>query len=97
MQMTDNAGATDHHRALNYLAMRDRRIYEAVAEAYGRNESLSAVDVLLSPLSGARKIMDVIFSFTDRRTGVVSKQVVSVDMTGMYPFLHRPLRPYYDR
>jgi len=87
----------DEQRAQVYLIMRYLRIYEMVAEAYGRNESLSAVDVLLSPLSGARKIMDVIFSFTDRRTDVVSKQVVSVDTTGMYPFLHRPLRPYYDR
>jgi hypothetical protein len=97
MQMTDNAGATDHHRALNYLAMRDRRIYEAVAEAYGRNESLSAVDVLLSPLSGTRKVVNVIFSFTERSTGVVSKQFVGVDLTEMYPFLQWKLQPYYDR
>jgi hypothetical protein len=27
MQLTDNAGATDEHRALNYLAMRYPAIY----------------------------------------------------------------------
>ena len=97
MQMTDNAGATDEHRALNYLTMRDRRIYEAVAEAYGRNESLSAVDVLLSPLSGTRKVVNVIFSFTNRTTDVVSKQYIGVDVTEMYPFLQWKLKPYYNR
>ena len=33
MQVTDNAGATDEHRALNYLAMRYPAIYAKAAEA----------------------------------------------------------------
>ena len=45
MQMTDNAGATDEHRALNYLTVRYPAIYAAVAQAQGRNSSLTAVDV----------------------------------------------------
>jgi hypothetical protein len=97
MQMTDNAGAMDEHRALNYLAMRYHRIYAAVAEAHGRNESLTVVDVLPSPLSGTRKIVDVIFSFTNRSTDVVSKQSVSVDVSEEYPFLQKKLTPYLDR
>ena len=40
MQLTDNAGATDDHRALNYLAMRYPAIYTTVAEAYARNASV---------------------------------------------------------
>jgi len=36
MQMTDNAGATDEHRALNYLTVRYPAIYAAVAQAQGR-------------------------------------------------------------
>ena len=35
MQMTDNAGATDEHRALNYLAMRYPGIYARAAEQFG--------------------------------------------------------------
>jgi hypothetical protein len=97
MQMTDNAGAMDEHRALNYLAVRYRRIYEAVAEAFGRNESLSAVDVRSSALSGTRKVFEVIFSFTNRNTDVVSKQFVRVDVTEEFPFLVTKLSPYYDR
>jgi hypothetical protein len=96
MQITDNAGATDGNRALNYLAVRYPRIYEAAAEAFGRNESLSAVGVNPSPLSGTRKVVDVVFAFTNRNTDVVSKQAVRVDITDEFPFLVTRLSPYYD-
>jgi hypothetical protein len=97
MQMADNAGGTDEYRALNYLVVRYPRIYEAASEAFGRNESLSAVEVRPSPLSGTRKVVDVIFSHTNRNTDVVSKQAVRVDVTDQFPFLVTKLSPYYDR
>ena len=50
--MVDNAGATDEHRALNYCAMRYPAIYANVADAFAREESLSAVDVKPSPWAG---------------------------------------------
>ena len=97
MQLTDNAGATDEHRALNYLTVRYPAIYAAVAQAQGRNCSLTAVDVRPSPLSGVRNIVEVIFSFTDRATDVVEKQFLRVDVTEEFPFLVTRLSPYYDR
>jgi hypothetical protein len=97
MQMTDNAGATDEHRALNYLTVRYPAIYAAVAQAQGRNCSLTAVDVRPSALSGVRNIVEVIFSFTDRATDVVEKQFLRVDVTEEFPFLVTKLSPYYDR
>ena len=97
MQMADNAGSTDADRALNYLAVRYHRIYEAASEAFGRNESLTAVEVRPSALSGTRKVFDVIFSYTNRSTDVVSKQAVRVDATDEFPFLVTKLSPYYDR
>jgi hypothetical protein len=93
MQMTDNAGATDEHRALNYLAVRYHRVYEAVAEAFARNESLSAVNVQPSALNGTRKLLDVIFPFTNRNTDVVSKQKVTVDTTDEFLYLTTKLSP----
>ena len=96
MGMTDNAGSADEHRALNYLAVRDHRIYEVAAEAFRRNESLSHIAVRRSPLSGARKIVDVIFSFTNRNTDVVSKHSARVDVTDEFPFLVTKLSAYYD-
>lgn len=97
MQMTDNAGGTDEYRALNYLAMRYEAIYTKAAEEFADNASLTAVDVRLSPLSGVRKIVDVIFSYTNRTTDVVEKFFVRVDVTDEFPFLVTKLSPYYDK
>jgi hypothetical protein len=97
MQMTDNAGATDEHRALNYLAVRYHAIYANAAEAFGRNLSLSAVETRLSPLSGTRKVVEVIFAYTNRNTDVTEKFFVRLDVTEEFPFLVTKLSPYYDR
>jgi PatG Domain len=97
MQMTDNAGATDEHRALNYLAMRDPAIYTKAAEENALEFSLTGVEVLPSPLSGTRKIVDVVFSYTNRTTEFREKFNVRVDVTEEFPFLVAKMSPYYDR
>ena len=97
MQMADNAGATDEHRACNYCAVRYPAIYTTAADAFARNHSLTALDVRPSRLSGARKIVDVIFSFTNRQTDVTEKFFVRCDVTEEYPFLATKMSPYYDR
>jgi len=97
MQMADNAGATDEHRALNYLAVRYPAIYATTAQAFGRNSSLTAVEVRTSRLSGTRRIVDVIFSYNNRQTDVTEKYFVRVDVTEEFPFLVTKLSPYYDR
>ncbi len=96
MQMADNAGATDEHRALNYLAVRYQAIYAKAAEEFALNASLTGVDVLPSPLSGTRKVLDVIFSYTSRNTDVTEKFFVRVDVTEEFPFLVTKMSPYYD-
>ena len=97
MQMADNAGAADEHRAVNYLALRYPAIYASAAEAFGRNSSLTGVDVIPSALSGTRKILDVVFSYTNRNTDVVDKLFTRVDVTEEFPYLVTKLSPYYDR
>ncbi|EIM96297.1 hypothetical protein WQE_34776 [Paraburkholderia hospita] len=97
MQLTDNAGATDDHRALNYLAMRYPAIYTTVADAYARNASLTGVEVRPSRLSGTRKIVNVICSFTSRNNDFTEKFFVRVDVTEEFPFLVNKMSPYYDR
>jgi cyclic patellamide precursor peptide PatG len=97
MQMTSNAGATDEHRALNYLAVRYQAIYTHAAEAFARNASLSAVYVASSRLSGMRKVVDVIFSYTNRSSDVMEKFFCRVDVTEEFPFLVTKMSPYYDR
>jgi hypothetical protein len=97
MQLTDNAGGTDAHRALNYLAVRYPAIYATAAEAYGRNCSLTGVETRSSPLSGTRKIVEVIFAYTNRNTDVTEKFFVRVDVTEGFPFLITKMSQYYDR
>lgn len=95
--MTDNAGSTDEHRALNYLCVRSADVYEKVAAAFEREASLTAIDVQPSPLSGTRNILDVIFSFTDRKTDVIEKLFSRVDVTEEFPFLVTKMSPFFDR
>ena len=97
MQLTDNAGATDEHRALNYLAMRYPAIYTKAAEEFGRDCSLTGVEVRPSPLSATRNIVDVIFSYTNRNTDFTEKFFVRCDVTEEFPFLVNKMSPYYDR
>lgn len=97
IRATDNAGATDDHRALNYLAMRYPGLYSRVAEAFARDFSLSRLEVRSSRLSGTRNIVDVILSFTNRNTDFTEKAFVRVDVTEEFPFLVTKMSPYYDR
>jgi hypothetical protein len=98
VQLADNTGATDEHRALNYLAVRYPAIYAKTAEEHAANSSLTAVNVLTSRLSGAAaKILDVVFSYTNRNTDVTEKFFVRMNVTEQFPFLVTKLSPYYDR
>jgi hypothetical protein len=54
-------------------------------------------EVRPSRLSGVRKIVDAIFSFSNRNTDVTEKYFVRVDVTEEFPFLVSKLSSYYDR
>ncbi len=97
MQMADNAGATDEHRALNYLAVRYDAIYATAAEAYGRNASLSGVEAHTSRLSGVRNIVDIVYAYTHRETDVTEKYMVRVDVTEEFPFLVTKMQTFFER
>lgn len=97
MQMTDNAGAADEHRALNYLAMRYPAVYATAADRFAKDFSLSGVTVQPSTLSGTRNIVDVVFSYTNRNTDFIEKFFVRVDVTEMFPYLVSKMAPYYER
>jgi hypothetical protein len=97
MQMANNLGVEDRHRAVNYLAVRYPAIYATVAEAFHRSASLTAVEVRPSRLSSTQNISDVVFSLTDRKTGVIDKFFTSVNVSGKYPHIVTPMSRYYDR
>ena len=97
LQLADNAGALDEHRAVNYLTVRYPRIYAVTTEQFGRNFAFTGIEVVSSRLSGVRSIVDVVFSYRHRETDVVEKQFVRVDVTEEFPFLMTKMSPYYDR
>ena len=97
VQMADNAGATDEHRALNYLTMRYPAIYATTADEFTRDFSLTSVEARPSSLSGTRKIVEVIFSYTNRNTDFAERFFVRVDVTDEFPYLITKLAPYYSR
>ena len=94
VQLTDNAGATDEQRALNYLAVRYPAIYARTAEQFVRDFSLVEVAVRFSRVSDTRRIADIIFSFTNRTTDFNEKFFVRVDVTEEFPFLSTKWSPY---
>lgn len=97
MQLADNAGAMDEHRAVNYLAARYPAIYATASQAYAEDRSLTGVEVRTSRLSGVSRIVDVIFSYTHRQTDVTEKYFVRVDVTQEFPFLVTKMQPFYER
>jgi hypothetical protein len=96
MRITDNAGATDEHRALNYLAVRYPAIYARAVEYFDQNCTLSRVEVRASPLSGVQKLLDVIFTYTNRNTDVEDKCFARVAVSHEWPHLHTKLSHFYD-
>jgi hypothetical protein len=96
LTVTDNAGALDEHRALNYLTVRDPGIYSRVAECYGRDLALTAVETRPWQLSTARKIVEIILTFTQRKNEFVEKYSCRVDVHEEFPFLASKGAQYYD-
>jgi len=97
LRVADNAGATDEHRALNYLTMRYSDIYTRTAEQFHADFSLTDVEVRQSTLGGDRNLVNCVFSYTSRQSGFTEKLAVTVDVTEKFPFLVDRLGPYYDR
>jgi PatG C-terminal len=97
IQIADNTGATDEHRALNYLAVRYDEIYYRTQLLQQENYSLTGVEVRSSPISNVRNLFDVIFTYENRGNRAIQKWFVTLDMTGIFPYLVNPLREYFER
>jgi PatG C-terminal len=97
IQIADNVGATDEHRAINYLAVRYDEIYHRTQLMQDENYSFTAIDVRPSRLSGTRKIVDVIFSYENRLNRATQRWFVRVDVTEEFPFLVSPMQQYFER
>jgi hypothetical protein len=97
IQLADNVGATDEHRAINYLSMRYDQIYHRTQLMQDDNYFLHGIEVRLSRLANTRKILDVILIFENRNSAATEKWFARVDVSGKFPFLVSPLQQYYER
>jgi hypothetical protein len=107
LQLADNAGETDEHRALNYIALRYPDIYILAASMLRRGPgssfavngiyTLQEIIARPAPVQGARRIVEIIFRYMERQRQDVVSWYCEVDTTGQFPFLVRPLSRYYPR
>jgi hypothetical protein len=88
---TDNLGADDAHRALNYLALRDPAVYARAAECLQRDMTLTEITTRPWRLSATRRIVEVDFKFTQRKNEFVETYRTRVDVNEIFPFLASPM------
>ena len=86
VQSTENVGATDTHRALNYLVMQHPGIFLAAAERSATRQ-LDRIDTQLIQCASVRRQVAVILSFIDPITGVAERLFTRVDVTEEWPFV----------
>jgi hypothetical protein len=93
---TENLGVRDEDRAINYLALRDPSVYARVAELFGRDYSLTAIQARPWALSVSRRVVEVVFTFTQRKSAFVEKFAARVDVNDEFPFLVSKMSPYSE-
>jgi len=97
MGLAASSGGTDQHRALTYLAVRYPLLFKRATERDAQGFTLSSVQIRAAPAGGHRSMVDVIFAWTHRTTGITDQERVPVDVTGLFPFVVTELSPYIGR
>lgn len=83
---TENLGATDAHRALNYALMQHPGIFLAAAERSGRSV-LDRIETRLIRGLGPRRLVAIVLTFLDSASGVPERLFCRVDVTEEWPFV----------
>lgn len=94
LRLAGDGYSLDAYRALSYLAVRYPEIYLRAVEAFERGYELTDVQPRPAVLENGRKIVDLIFVYTNPETGDVKQAFARVDVTEEYPFLVAGLAPY---
>lgn len=83
---TENIGATQAHRALNYFIMQHPGVFLAVTERVG-TQRLQKIETRLILGLGLREQVAVIATFVDIATGVTERLFTRIDVTEEWPFV----------
>lgn len=86
VQSTENVGATDVHRALNYLIMQHPGIFLIAAEKREKHVLDRIETRLVQGVSGRRQVA-VILAFVEQSTGIPERWFTRVDVTEEWPFV----------
>ena len=97
VQSADNFGDTDQWRALNFLAVRYKPLYERYAEMVENGYVLDSVKVSNSRLWREKQVVDPVFTFIDTKTGVARKYFVRLDVSYLFPLVATHITEYFDR
>lgn len=99
-QNADNRGDTDELRALNYLAVRYKPLYERYAEIMmvRKGWAFDGVRVIRSRLSrGDKRLVDPVFTFRNKVTGDVEQYFLRVDVSHLFPMVVHHIDEYFER
>lgn len=95
LQFSENEGATDGQRALNFLTLNSRNIYTEILRIQSRENAVLDNVVPTPPrMIGNKKIVDVVFYFRSQEGLRTFMYAISVNVTGEFPFLQSPFRLY---
>jgi hypothetical protein len=96
VQSADNFGDTDEWRALNFLAVQYKPLYQCYADMLEDDYILDSVLVRRSRLSGNKRIVDPVFVFRNN-DGDVERFFVRVDVTHLFPTIVSHIAAYFER
>jgi hypothetical protein len=101
VQTADNYGNLDEQRALNFLAIRYKPLYELYAEMVlsdpKNSYNLVGVEVFKSRLSADRQIVDPVITFERKDSTAVERYFVRVDVSHMFPVIVNHVAKYVAR
>lgn len=83
---TENIGATDAHRALNYVVLQHPGLFLAAAERAGKS-TLDRIETRPITGLGTRRLVAVVVTFVDLMTGVPERLFTRIDVTEEWPFI----------
>ncbi len=98
IQTAANPGDIDEHRAINFVTFRYPQIYtlawSLLNPAQGSPKVFSSLESQSSNMGGDRKLIELIFNYSDQTSGVITQYYLTVDVSGQYPFLVSEIKPY---
>jgi len=99
LEFHPNKGLSDGSRAKNYLAYYYPYLYEkaqtmAQKEQFAAGYFIDSIETEPSEIISDRRLIDVIFSYKADTSDEKKYYYCSVDITGQYPFINTPLRPF---